>query len=59
MYGPHQASLDEKARLLGNLPLFMRELPKGELDEDAALQMEALQSLLYEGDAEGSSDFTC
>ncbi|CAD6581400.1 MAG: hypothetical protein CYPHOPRED_001564 [Cyphobasidiales sp. Tagirdzhanova-0007] len=51
-YGPRQQSLDEKARLLGNLPLFMRELPKGELDEDAALQMQALQSLLYDGDAE-------
>ena len=54
-YGPRQQSLDEKARLLGNLPLFMRELPKGELDEDAALQMQALQSLLYDGDAEGPS----
>ena len=55
MYGPEQGSLGEKARLLSNLPLFMRELPQGGLDEDAAIQMEALQSLLYDGDAEGLS----
>jgi hypothetical protein len=52
-YGPGQQPLSDVARKLGNLPLFMRALPEGEVDEDSALQMEALQSLLYDGDAEG------
>jgi tetratricopeptide (TPR) repeat protein len=52
--GPQARSIDEAARNIENTPLFMKSLPPaGEMDDRLAMQMEALQSLLYEGDAEG------
>lgn len=58
--GPVKQSVEDKAKALSNLPLFMKELPQGEIDEASAFQLDALKSLLYEGDAEGeSSDCTC
>lgn len=52
--GPQQKSLEDAARAIDNTPLFMKQLPAaGEMDEYLATQMDALQSLLYEGDAEG------
>lgn len=53
--GPQPKSLEEAARAIDNSPLFMKQLPAaGEMDDYLAMQMDALQSLLYEGDAEGA-----
>lgn len=53
---PRSDNIDDVAHRLGQLPLFMRELPAGEIDDaGAAMQVEALKSLLYdEADAEGA-----
>jgi hypothetical protein len=57
--GPQARSIDEAARNIENTPLFMKSLPPaGEMDDRLAMQMEALQSLLYEGDAEGEEKET-
>lgn len=55
--GPDLQDAAVKARQLEQIPLFMRSLPQNaaSLNEDASLQLEALQSLLYEGDAEGEA----
>ena len=52
---PQQVDVDDVARRLSQLPLFMRELPDGPVeDAGAAMQLDALKSLMYgEGDAEG------
>ena len=52
---PQQIDVDDVARRLSQLPLFMRELPDGPVeDAGAAMQLDALKSLMYgEGDAEG------
>jgi hypothetical protein len=55
-YGPGERadSVDEIAKSLSSIPLFMRELPEdGEMEENSAATVEALKSLLYDGDAEG------
>lgn len=52
--GPQPKSLEDTAKAIDNSPLFMKKLPPaGEMDGYLATQMDALQSLLYEGDAEG------
>lgn len=52
--GPQPRSIEEVGKAIDNSPLFMKQLPAaGEMDEYLATQMDALQSLLYEGDAEG------
>ena len=54
--GPQPRSIEEVTKAIDNSPLFMKQLPAaGEMDEYLATQMDALQSLLYEGDAEGGS----
>ena len=56
-YGPGQQSAEEAKKALSEVPLFMRELPEsGEMDEQSSATLDALKSLLYEGDAEGSSE---
>lgn len=53
--GPQPRSLEDTAKAIDNSPLFMKKLPPaGEMDDYLATQMDALQSLLYEGDAEGA-----
>ena len=52
--GPQPRSPEEIAKGIDNSPLFMKKLPPaGEMDDYLATQMDALQSLLYDGDAEG------
>ena len=58
-YGPGQQSFEDAKKALSEVPLFMRELPEsGEMDEEASATLEALKSLLYEGDAEGLSELS-
>lgn len=59
--GPQPKSFEDVAKAIDNSPLFMKSLPPaGEMDEYLATQMDALSSLLYEGDAEGvQKSFQC
>lgn len=52
--GPAEPSFEERAKELERLPLFMKALPTdGSLSPEEQASMDALHSLLYEGDAEG------
>lgn len=50
MHQPQPADFDEKLKEFDSVPLFMRSLPEGDVDDTA---ISALQSLIHEGTPDG------
>lgn len=53
MAGPKPRSYEDALKAFDSVPLFMRELPEGKIDESSDVALSALQSLVHEGPPDG------